>query len=377
MPTLLDIVFATAATLLWVSVFGYLLLLATAARFRRRARGAARELPAVTVVLATRDEESLIADKLDDLLRTAYPSDRIRFLVVDGGSQDRTVEIVRARIAGGDPFELFEIAATSKSDQIDAALAHVRTDIVVTTDADARLAIDCVRRLAAELAADPQLGAVAAAVEPATDLVEERLHWRMQNLLWWAEGEVFGAAMGSGVALAFRRAAVSRVPHGITADDAYVMMRAAAHGGARLCPQAVARELRVPHSFAEFLAFRRRRGRGYRVAVERFALGADAPAGARLAWAIRRWHFRFFPAVTGATAAAGFAVACTPSWPLAVAAAAIFAVSLWLVARRALVGPGSAAGSRMPLAALRALVFDGSVLIAGTVRPRPRSADPR
>jgi len=358
----LGVVFAVAASLLWLAIFGYLLLLLVVARRRDLPPAPAAALPPVTILLVVRNEEGLIDAKLDDLERTLYPPDCIRVMVVDGGSTDRTVDLVRARITAGFAGELLEVpTATAKSDQIDVALQAVQTEIVVTTDADARLAPDCVRLLVGALVAEPRLGAVAAAVEPATALLEEGLHWRMQNLFWWAEGASFDAAMGSGVALAFRRSAVPSLPHGVSADDVYIMRRAAERGGARLCRAARAVELRAPQSFAELFAFRRRRGAHYRRQLDVWDPDPTAPRAARGVWTLRRWHFRILPWLIAATVTSGALALFTAAWSLVIAVSAFFALSLSLVARHAF-GKGRPAYVLLPTA-LRALAVDFSVLL--------------
>jgi chlorobactene glucosyltransferase len=53
-------------------------------------------LPSVSVVVAARNEEEAIGLCLDDLLRQEYPGP-LEIVVVDGGSTDRTREVVRSR----------------------------------------------------------------------------------------------------------------------------------------------------------------------------------------------------------------------------------------------------------------------------------------
>jgi cellulose synthase/poly-beta-1,6-N-acetylglucosamine synthase-like glycosyltransferase len=367
-------VFAVATTLVWLSVFGYLSVLLALARRRRAQRVRPSDLPRIAIVIAMRNEEELIGAKIDDLLRTDYPANQVEFLFVDGGSSDRTLEIVRAASERLTPFEILEVpSALCKGDQIDAALRHTRAEIVVATDVDARLEPRCVRVLVEALMADPTTNAFGAVVDPATPLLEERIHWALQNLFWWAEGEALGAAMASGVALAFRRSVVPRIPPHVAADDAYIMMRAAMYGGARLSLNARATEVRVPERLSEFVEFRNRRGAGYEDALRCFPPVAGAPLGARAACAVRRWHFRIFPKLVFVSLISGLLVLFTQAWTWVGFAALSFALPLMLIARGALRSPTRLGAWDLFVSSIRTAAINCSVLFRGAGRPMVRA----
>lgn len=85
------------------ALYGVLLALFTAANlavFRRLPRGdpaLSAPLPAISIVIPARDEESAIGATLDAALGQAYP--RFEVIVVDDGSTDRTADVLR-RYAG-------------------------------------------------------------------------------------------------------------------------------------------------------------------------------------------------------------------------------------------------------------------------------------
>lgn len=53
------------------------------------------ELPFVSVIIATRNEEKYISQLLDSLVNQTYPKDRFEVLIFDGMSTDATVQIVK------------------------------------------------------------------------------------------------------------------------------------------------------------------------------------------------------------------------------------------------------------------------------------------
>jgi len=321
------IAFAVSTTLLWLSVFGYVIGLAVAAWRRKPILTVAESSPEITVVVPVLNEERFITAKLRDLERTDYPRHRMTVIVVDGGSTDRTVALVEAERARGAAVELVQLNGTQgKADQLRQVMSRLPHDIIVMTDADARLEPSCIRRLVHVLTADPQTAVVGARVRPHTALLEERMHWWAVNNIWWLEGEALSAALVSAVCYAARCRTLAGMALDSTADDVSLALAASARGErVRLCRAAEAVEIRVPQTRAEFLCFRRRRGAGYARELMR-----GVPAGATLTWrfarCMRLFHFFVTPKLGACVATLGLLVLCTSYRWWAVAAAATFAV---------------------------------------------------
>ncbi|MCB2186672.1 MAG: glycosyltransferase [Deltaproteobacteria bacterium] len=307
--------FCFAAALLWASTCGYLGLLHLLRLGRRRAAAPAPgELPAIAVVVPLLNEKALVAGRLADLDRTAYPPHRMRVVFVDGGSTDGTRELLAAAAAQRDNLEVWDCpGARSKPDQINLALDRLTEEIVVFSDADAELEPQAIHRLVERLTADPRLMLVGARVTPQTPLVEERLHWWLLNRLWWLQGEALGGALLSGLCYACRRTAMPRLPADAIADDMHLALSFIARGlPTRLCWGARGREVRTPQTPEEMLRYRRFRGNNFRRELRRFrpALARRGPVG----WAclFYLWHFR----VTPLAAALFLAAAALSPWPL-------------------------------------------------------------
>lgn len=333
----LVILFLVAAMAVWLSVFGYWFALQMLAR-RGRPGGAAGESPAVAVIIPVLNEAALIAAKLADIRRTDYPQERLDVWVVDGGSSDGTAEVVERAIAAGQRLHLLRPSdVSSRADQIARALEQVREEVVIVTDADAVLEPSCVRELVAALGRDPRTAVVGATVRPASALLEERVHWWLINHLWWLEGEALSASLVSGVCYAVRRSAVSLPLAPGRADDAQLALRTSARGlRVRLCPTALATEVRVPQTAAQVLGYRRRRGGDYMRELRRARPAAGAPLAWRVVRGMRLWHFLVTPKAGLALAVVGFALLWTEHWPWALAAFVAFAApALAFVARGA------------------------------------------
>ncbi len=368
--------FLTGAALLWLSVFGYLLVLLVLAGRRRWRRAPVGELPPIVVLMATLNEVVGIEAKITDLLRCDYPADRLRLLIIDGGSTDGTVARIEAARAAGAPIELMRAPQlNSKLEQLRYALESVDEELVVTTDADTELDPGCVRALVELLISDPTTAVAGARIRPATQLLEERLYWWFLSTLWWLEGEALSAAVVSGVCYAIRRRAVRDTPHAQGADDILFALAAGSHGyGVRLCRAAGAVETRVPHTAAEFVSFRRRRGAGYFGAL-RAPLPAAGFSGWRLARAVRLFHFVVSPLAVAGLTGLGLVLLATPywHWPMTTAAAFLLPMAAGLYGSRSLAGLG-ASRAQLGVAAVRLV---GLVWVSVLMTPRAMPRSPR
>ena len=97
--------FALVALGLFYVLAGYPMLLAFEAKFFPkpiRRQQAHRET--VTAIIAVRNGERWLANKLDSLLRQEYPQELLEIIVVSDGSTDRTEDIVRAYAERGERF---------------------------------------------------------------------------------------------------------------------------------------------------------------------------------------------------------------------------------------------------------------------------------
>jgi len=107
--------------------------------------------PQVTVAMPCLNEARYIVGSLGGVLMQDYPSDRMEVLVVDGGSDDGTREIV-ARIAAQDGrVKLIDNPGRHQSAGMNAAIRVARGDIIVRMDAHCEYQRDYVRQCVEEL----------------------------------------------------------------------------------------------------------------------------------------------------------------------------------------------------------------------------------
>jgi len=330
---ILLLIFLGSGSFLWLSVFGYILVLSVINRFRRPLT--VRDIsvcPEIAVVIPSLDEEDMILAKLADLRRTDYPHDRITIVVVDGGSSDRTTSLIRKEIGRGEPVQLISVnESIGRSNQIIHALGLLRQDIVVVTDVDSVLEPSCIRELVKMLEQDSRTAIIGATVKPNSALLEERIHWWILNYLWWLEGEVLSSAGVSGVCYACRREVVLKLAREARARNIRLPFATSAGGyRVRICLRAQVTELRVPQSPRELLQFRRRRGAAYLAELLSSENGRVSVSW-RLARFMRLWHFRVMPKTGAVLMISSLVLLCTPFWSWPLLASALFIISALVV----------------------------------------------
>lgn len=110
---------------------------------------------AVTVIIAARDEEAAMARTLESIARSDHLG-QVSVVLADNGSTDDTVgEALRVAERLGLPLRVVHEPVPGKAHALNAALATVTTDLVVTVDADTLLHREALRRLVARLEAAP------------------------------------------------------------------------------------------------------------------------------------------------------------------------------------------------------------------------------
>lgn len=312
----LFILFLCMASILWLSIYGYLLVLGSIVLNRRKVHINLSMHPELVILVPVLNEENLILSKLENLRCIEYPRNRISIIVVDGGSIDRTKELVQKEIEQGEKIQLMCFdGSKGKADQINHALGLILQDIAVVTDVDSALEPSCVKELVSVLEHDPYTAVVGAVVRPDSSLIEERIHWWLLNYLWWLEGEVLSSASISGVCYACRREKVLPLVKEAKAEDIHLALTAASRGyRVRICRKAFATEIRVPQTVREFLQFRHRRGSVYVSELLRSLRKAHTSAGGRLARLMRLWHFLVTPMLVVCLGLLSILLLFTPYW---------------------------------------------------------------
>lgn len=236
---------AFAKAVFWISIIyiaytyaGYPLLLHILARFfpRRVDRRPPGVWPMVSVVIAARDEEAVIGERLENLLAQDYPPGRMEIIVISDGSSDGTDGIASgyARRSGDGAeaprvIHISHAANRGKPAALNAGLERSSGEIIVFADARQRFERDAVMRLVEDFS-DPSVGAVSGELSfredsDTTIRAEMGLYWDLEKWIRRTESRLHSAAGATGAIYAVRRTLVPPIPENVILDDVLVPMR--------------------------------------------------------------------------------------------------------------------------------------------------------
>jgi cellulose synthase/poly-beta-1,6-N-acetylglucosamine synthase-like glycosyltransferase len=223
----------------------------------------------VLIIVPMFDEAPLIARKLENLAALTIPR---RVVIVDGGSSDGSIEIVRDWIVQRESFTLLETTHRNKTAQLNDALRlNPAEDWILITDADALLEPDTVERILDVAAADGCVAVVGSHVRPAAAHALESLHWSATDWLRARESDRGSAGIVAAPCYLAHRDVLAHMPEDTLADDVHVTCRAML-AGRRIGHAANASviELRSPRTLRALIRHKYRKADAYLREIVRF-----------------------------------------------------------------------------------------------------------
>jgi len=251
----------------WLAVWSYVLYppwirILSARRVRLPAPVPATPPVSVDVLVAASDEESVISERVRDLLAQRWPGPLSVSLGCDGCA-DQTAQRARDAARGDPRLRITEFPSRrGKASVLNDLAASSSADVLVFTDANTRFDPGAIDRLGSEFA-DPSVGAACGRlILEGREASPEAVFWERETSLKESEGRL-GVCLGAnGAIYAARRASVERLPADTTMDDFLIAARIAGRGEAVVfVGDAVARE-RLPEGPREEVARRFRIGIG-------------------------------------------------------------------------------------------------------------------
>lgn len=316
---------------------GYPLLLRLVAPRRRRPAPEPGAWPEAALIICALNEQTVIADKIENSLALDYEPDKLRIVVISDGSTDRTAEIARAYRPR---IELIEQPRRrGKVANLNEAIAGRREEIIVLSDANVLYDRAAARKLVAGFC-DPKIGAVSGRVilvetAPAIGGGEQgyySIEWDLQE----RESELYSMVGADGAMYAFRRELFAPCPDDTLIEDLVIPMSMVRRGfrvmfapgavgweqGARSAREEFARRVRIAAGAAQALV----RGSGWPsgapavfwwIFLSHKLLRWLSPflGGAAVAVALFDWVWPPARAVVLLAALLGLAALTRPLWP--------------------------------------------------------------
>ncbi len=219
-----------AAFLLYV-LFGYPVLLLLRARLFARPIQKGLELKSVSILIAVKNGEKFIQNKLESILSLDYPRELMEILVISDGSDDRTDEIAAQYAPQG--VQLIRIQPAGKAVALNAGMECASGQILFFTDVRQPLAADSLRNLIACFA-DPNVGVASGELvilDGTTDgEASVGMYWRYEKWIRRHLSQLDSVMGATGCIYAMRRELAVPLPPGTLLDDVYLPLSAFFHG---------------------------------------------------------------------------------------------------------------------------------------------------
>lgn len=208
---------------LFYTYFGFILILIIRGMIRSRPYKSGDVLTDVSVVIAAYNEAENIKDRIENLLASDYPQERMEILIVSDGSDDGTNEIVKQYTQSN--IKLLELPRGGKATALNTAVPQATGEILVFSDANTEFAPDAIHQLVRPFA-DEQVGGVAGDQQYIKERGTasnsgENLHWNLDRFLKKMESNSGNVISATGAIYAIRRKLYDPIPTGAT-DDFYI-----------------------------------------------------------------------------------------------------------------------------------------------------------
>ena len=208
-----------------------LLVLRALRRMPTRRSVAHESGPTFAICMCAYNEERVIEEKLRNLLALREREPGLAIHIYVDAASDRTSEILRRHAGGIDLHVATE--RHGKTHGMNLLSARATADVLVFTDANVMLDLDCIRDLRAHFA-DPQIGCVCGNLNYTNGGVSVTassgsLYWRFEEALKRLETET-GSMMGADGSIFAIRRSLRQVPPDHIIDDMYVSLMTVVQG---------------------------------------------------------------------------------------------------------------------------------------------------
>lgn len=259
--------------LVW-NYIGYVLFLALVLKMKRNKPSGKKSrivFPQIQIIIPCFNEESLIAAKIQNLLALDYPKEKLKFIFTDGGSNDKTLEIIQGALSKNKRIQLIKTNLKNKIKQINKALLDVEAEFIVVSDVDAKLDTKTIKRLVCELTNNPKVAVVGAHTYPQKTISIDNIYWQKQNQIRVLESKTLSSSIVIASCYVFKKSLLRQFPETVIADDIYIAFLAQASGfRVAYTEDPLAKELRSPQIIKEFLRHKFRKTHAYMIEIFRF-----------------------------------------------------------------------------------------------------------
>jgi cellulose synthase/poly-beta-1,6-N-acetylglucosamine synthase-like glycosyltransferase len=246
-------------------LFGYFLFMWFVGRFRADKKPEfPSEWPKMSLIVPCYNEEKEILNKLNDIRSLDYPEEKLEVVFVDGGSSDKTVNLLKMHEKSISGMKVVLSPKRGKINQINHVLPRLKGEIIVNTDCDSLLSPDALKWMAAEFSMSDEVKVVGAYCRPANTLDVEKYYWASQNKSRFIENDAMTSPIVIAQCYGFKKDLLDRFPDDVVADDIYIAFHANTLGYKTVYSKyAMAVETRSPETYRDFIPHKFRKSNAF------------------------------------------------------------------------------------------------------------------
>ncbi|HAP36515.1 MAG TPA: glycosyl transferase family 2 [Bacteroidetes bacterium] len=167
----LSFLFVVAVILIWfmigyqllLTLFGYVNLIKSY-KEKTGIDNSEIDFPSCAILIPAHNEERVIGATIASMLELEYPKDKLKIIVINDGSGDRTKEIILEYARQDVRVQLYDVpkgeGGKGKSRALNLGIKQAHAEVIAVYDADNTPDKHALKYLVANLIADPELGAV-------------------------------------------------------------------------------------------------------------------------------------------------------------------------------------------------------------------------
>jgi poly-beta-1,6-N-acetyl-D-glucosamine synthase len=195
------------------------------------------DFPEVTFVVAAYNEEDWIEDKIRNNLSFNYPKDKILFLFVTDGSDDRTPQLIKNfDYPEGVNWKLYHKPERSgKIAAVERIMKFIDTPITIYTDANTNVNPEAIQNIVRHYN-DPSIGAVAGekrivmSAKDAANSAGEGFYWKYESLLKKWDSQLYSVVGAAGELFSIRTHLYTPVPPDTIIEDFFLTLTISQNG---------------------------------------------------------------------------------------------------------------------------------------------------
>ncbi len=217
----LKLIFWVGTFVLFYCYAGYGLLLWMVGLFKqkRHPENVDGDWPGVTIVVASYNEENVLAQKIQNTLGLDYPPGKLKIIIVADGSTDRSLSILQTFTQ---ITTLHQPDRRGKSAALNRAMQYVQTPFVIFTDANTILNELCIKKMMVHFT-DKKVGAVAGekkivATQAGIGMAES-WYWQYESFMKKRDADMGTLTGAAGELFAMRSSLYTPLEDDIILDD--------------------------------------------------------------------------------------------------------------------------------------------------------------